>query len=277
MNQKLFSIITIVNNFEIFDNWLYPSLIKQTMWPLCELIVIDNTKNKWSSAASAFNYYGRKAKGKYLLLAHQDVELVDNNYLERAFYFLNKLSQNLGVAGVAGVKEGCEKNFIDLLRGKVEHPNGNWPGKIGCSPEEVATVDELLFIVPKEVFERVSFDEITCFHWHLYAVDFCLACRKAGLSVIVLPLHTRHRSAGDFARDLKTFLIRKGRLPSEYYISMRNLIEKYNKDYKYISTTCGQWRTDIPFGFQRLIKLINDDIFKAGIRLLWHKTAMKKK
>jgi len=92
------------------------------------LILIDNTQKKYKSAAEALNFGGKKAKGKYIMFIHQDIELEDNSWLENVEALLNKLN-HLGIAGVAGMSEEG-RNFEERKRGCLSdcgHLSGN-PG-----------------------------------------------------------------------------------------------------------------------------------------------------
>ena len=83
----MISVICAYNNKEILDNYLLKSLKDQTKD--YELILIDNTKNKFKSAAEALNYGGNNAKEKYLMFIHQDINLCSNKFLEELQVMLN--------------------------------------------------------------------------------------------------------------------------------------------------------------------------------------------
>ncbi len=72
--------------------------------PPYELIALDNSDRLFRSASIALNYGGSKAKGRYLLFAHQDIVLSDERFLEKAERLLDSLPE-VGIAGVAGVNE----------------------------------------------------------------------------------------------------------------------------------------------------------------------------
>ena len=98
----MISIVCVYNNEEIFNNYLLKSLKSQTAKH--EEILIDNTQGRFKSAAEALNWGGRKAKGKYIMFVHQDVDLSSNTWLENAENILDPII-NLGIAGVAGMSE----------------------------------------------------------------------------------------------------------------------------------------------------------------------------
>lgn len=104
-------------------------------------------------------------------------------------------------------------------------------------PTEVQTLDECLIIIPKEVFNRIKFDENTCNDWHLYAVDYCLEVQEKGYQTVVLPLPCYHRSSGS--------------LSAGYYSTLEKLQKKRCQDHRIIYTTVGNWHTTIPVSIQK--------------------------
>ncbi|ADP77868.1 glycosyl transferase family 2 [Methanothermus fervidus DSM 2088] len=238
----MISVICVYNNEKILNDYLLRSLEKQVDH---ERILVDNRFNKFKSAAEALNYAGKKAKGDYLLFCHQDVELLTKDWLKKAEEILEDLD-NLGVAGVAGVtKEGVKKNVIIH-----EFPPKRWGTPIN-KPVEVETVDECLFIVPREVFKKYKFDEKTCQGWHLYCVDYCLDLKKRGFKIYTLPLKIYHLSKHSEEMNALKTILNLGYHPSDYYEELKKILEKH-KDLKEIHTTCGTWRTDEPLLLQRL-------------------------
>lgn len=62
---------------------------------------------------------------------------------------------------------------------------------------EVESLDECCFAMTKKIYNKVRFDEETCSHWHLYAVDFCYeARRKIELKSYVIPELIYHKYDG---------------------------------------------------------------------------------
>lgn len=122
----MISIVVVYNNEKTLNRILLESLKDQKAEH--ELILIDNTQKKYKSAAEALNFGGKKAKGKYIMFTHQDIELEDNSWLENVEALLNKLN-HLGIAGVAGMSEEG-RNFEERKRGYLSdcgHLSGN-PG-----------------------------------------------------------------------------------------------------------------------------------------------------
>ncbi len=219
----MISIVCVYNNKDILERYLLKSLRTQTVQ--YEFIGLNNEKGVYRSAAEALNEGGSRAKGKYIMFVHQDVELSSENWLAEAENILDKL-ENLGIAGVAG-KADSRGVVTNITHGIPPRPAGTI---MINSPYEVQTVDECLAIIPKAVFSTLKFDENTCDGWHLYTVDYSLSVRKLGLKAYCLPLPCYHVGG-------QTTI---GKIPQDYYLTLKKICEKH-KDYPVIHTTNGDW------------------------------------
>ena len=144
---------------------------------------------------------------------------------------------NLGIAGVAGKSKN--KFIVSNIKEGVPP---KFPGKIKIvEPVKVQTLDECLFVVPKNVFNTLKFDEEVCNGWHLYAVDYSLSVKELKFDVYVVPAYVYHRSTGES-------------FSPEYYITLKKLMDKHKKSYKYIYTTMGNWNPVYPLSIQKIIQ-----------------------
>lgn len=255
----MFSIICIYNNPDILKSWLAPELCSQKANH--EKFFIDNTNNRFTSAAETFNKAIALTHGEYIMFIHQDVRFEDENWLERAESYIKKLP-DAGVVGVAGLSE-TGKNPSERGRNFIKW--GNPPEEWGWSnaiqsPAEVQTLDECLFIVPKQVFSLLDFDNYTCDNWHLYAVDLCLAAKRLGFKNYVLPLSIWHKGTFNRIVGLIPTLLNGGHLPKSYYRTLKKLLTKYRKDFDWIYTTCGDWNTQHFLFPQRVFSLYQEFI-----------------
>ena len=234
------------NNEEILNNYLLKSLKNQIT--NYELILIDNTQKKFKSAAEAFNQEGKKAKGKYIIFTHQDVDLSSNMFLNDLEIILDSIS-NLGIAGVAGKSK--DKVIVSNIKEGIPP---KLSGKIQINePAKVQTLDECLFIIPKNIFDVVQFDEKVCGGWHLYAVDYSLSVKERGLDVYVVPASIYHKSTGES-------------FSKEYYGILKKLLDKHRKNYKMVYTTMGNWNSEYPLSIQKIFQ-----------RSIFYWTKLKKK
>lgn len=241
----MISLICVYNNENILEKQLLNSLENQSLE--YQLILLNNTKHIFESAAKALNYGGEMASGDYLIFIHQDFIFSSEFWLEKSLKILQNLD-NLGVAGLAGKKKIKSRSklyslFLNKNRIISNLKTGNPSHNIGVpikEPQKVQTLDECILIVPNTIFDEFKFDEDVCDNWHLYAADYCLTAKKAGYDVYVIPLEGYHESPGySFSED-------------QYYSTLKKLIKKHKKDYKWIFTSTGSWSTVYPLFFQIL-------------------------
>ena len=260
----MFSIVCIFNNKEVLDNLLLASLKEQTS-PY-ELILVDNTAQKYESASNALNKGAQDAKGDYLMFVHQDVSLGSRYNLKYAEEVLAGLP-DLGAAGVAGrAKNG---GYSIMHHGIPPSPVPNCFGM--TKPVRTQTLDECLIMVPKSVFKVIQFDEKTCDDWHLYTVDYCLSLANLGFKVYVLPMYVYHQSLGTHDANILQDIMHLGPYPEGYYQTLAKLISKHKSRCKNIYTTTGNWNTYLPLLLQRithLAKRLVRLILRTPVRLL---------
>lgn len=229
----MMSIICVYNNKEILDKYLLESLKKQEAD--YELILIDNRKNQYNSAASALNYGAKKATGEYFVFTHQDINFTDSNWIKNTINQIKKLD-NIGIIGVAG------KTVDSAVRSNIKQgiePKDVTPFKLDKT-EQASTLDECLFIIPKKVFLKHPLSESRCPNWHLYCVDYVYNIKNQGYEAYLIPTQLEHRSRG-------------ASMSEEYYETLPHLQKKYIEK-KIIRTCMGDWFTFIPVSLQRKIK-----------------------
>lgn len=251
----MISVVCVYNNERLLADYLLDGLKCQA--DPYELIIIDNTKNKFKSAAEALNYGARTARGEYIIFAHQDVRLGGNMWLHDAKKMLDSLP-SLGAAGIAGKRGGA---------GTLTNATHGTPAKAaGAAVKEavvVQTVDESLIIVPGRVFDVLKFDEITCDGWHLYAVEYCLSSRLRGLNTYVLPLPAHHASTGSTSTPTQQFdrlvshlpMIVPAFVPKGYYETLNKVMKKHKKSTPKIHTVIRDWSTRYPIILQQMVNL----------------------
>lgn len=264
----MFSIISVYHNKEILKKYLLKSLQNQSTD--YELILVDNTKGQFKSVTEALNYGAKQIKGqsKYIMFVHPDVDLCSNTWLKDAEKILDSIP-NLGIAGVAGMSEKGDSNKKrgrNIIKHKEPAVIWSWGNPIK-KPEEVQTLDECLLIIPKSIFDILRFDEKTCDnYWHLYAVDYCLSCKKLGFNVYVIPMFIYHRSTSTFTKSYFQRILLLGWSSKEYYQTLKKVLRKH-KNYKKIYTTCGDYSTSYPLILQR----ISAALIERGVRPLLRK------
>jgi hypothetical protein len=240
----MISIVCTCNNKTVLNNYLIKGLKNQT--ENYELIVVEDSKTDFKSAAQALNYGGKKAIGDYIIFAHQDVLMESITWLSDMLCLLGGIS-NLGAAGIAGKSSEISDVVTNVKHGEDPH----LAGKEINEPIKVQTLDECLIIVPKDVFARRKFDETTCDGWHLYGVDYCLMMDEMSLDVYVLPISIIHKSSGDPFAD-------------EYYRILGKLFKKYKNNYKTIHTTVSDWNTRYPVTLEKWRFWLTNKIYSGA-------------
>ena len=219
------SVICVFNDKSALDKQLKASLTNQNIE--YELIALDNTSNRFKSAAEALNYGSSQAHGDILVYSHQDIYLKRPNELRGFVEAINNCPVGT-VIGTQGVKEPRKVYYSNITAGNeyidkiIEDYKEDY--------YEVSCVDEGFFGIKKQTWERLRFNEILCDNWHLYCVELCLHTRKNGNSVYVWPSQLHHFSMG---------VISLG-----YMKNLKKLCKVYRGDFKYIWTTCYKVRTN---------------------------------
>ncbi len=235
----MISVICCSNNQKVYKTMLLASLQNQNA--SYEVVLIDNTNNKYSSAASALNDGARKANGEYLIFAHQDITFQDSDFLSN---IVNYIDESGGIIGVAGIKDGSGV-ITNLTQGELNKPGG----EINIDkPVNVQTLDEVLIAIHRDVFEKLWFDEELCDDWHLYGVDLCLCASKMGVGSYVIPDQIYHKSSG--------------KLSYGYVKTFARLIRKHRRHFSMIYTTCAMSSTKKLRSTQYVFGLLWDHVVR---------------
>ncbi len=155
-----------------------------------ELIKILNAP----SAADGLNAALRRAKEPWVVVVHQDVCLPPG-WDRRVMRQLGEAERRFGPIGIAGVygvgavdepADGpprVERIGWVVDRGRLLREGPDLPAR-------VATLDELLLILPRGTPLRAD----PALGFHLYGADLCLQARERGLAVVALGAPCRHNS-----------------------------------------------------------------------------------
>ena len=223
----MFTILCCYNNREELEQMLLPSLKRQTA-PY-RLRLIDSRKEGYRSAAEAYNRTLEAEMGKndtkndFLLFIHQDVAFDESDFLQQLELAL--LEHPGCIAGLAGVTPAG----IILSNLRYRETGSYITRRQLDRPTEAASLDECLFAMPWDVWHKVRFDEHTCDHWHLYAVDLCYAARLVlHAKSYILPLTAYHKQ--NPGKGLYT--------DGHFMRGMRRMIKKYRHSYPQLYTTC---------------------------------------
>lgn len=218
------SIICVYNDVFKLNSQLLASI--DTVNHKYEMILIDNNKMHFTSAASALNYGASKASGEILIFVHQDIYFKSCYELEK---LVDVICENeIGtIVGTQGVRDKSKIYYSNITAGECLVTS--YVTEFSEKQIEVSCVDEGCFGMKQSTWKMYKFDEKLCDNWHLYAVEMCLRARSEGHKVLVAPIQLHHFSYGHIS--------------DSYMNNMKLICRRYHKDFKYVWTTCYKVRT----------------------------------
>jgi GT2 family glycosyltransferase len=183
-------------NSELLDN------IRQTIGVDYELILIDNSENKYS-IFEAYNIGVAKASFPFLCFMHDDIIYHTNNWGVRVVKYFD--IEQIGAIGIAGSPyapflpgswwgSGLVNQY--LLPVDSTEASVTTTDKASLS-NEVVTLDGVWMCIRKSLFGQIRFDEECYKGFHFYDVDICLQINRAGYKLFsVFDILIRHYSNG---------------------------------------------------------------------------------
>ena len=190
------SVVCVYNDPAVRQDCLDRSLEKyidtgNTDLPI-EYISVDNTNGEHKSAGAALNYGASEAKNDILVFVHQDVFF---HSIEAVLQAAQEMERgHFGVLGAIGVRS--DGRVVGSVRDRTV-----LGGDPVAEPIDVDSVDELLFMVPRQLVMSEPLTESPDMAWHAYAVEYGLRVRKLGLRVGVAHIPVTHNSlTKNFAR-----------------------------------------------------------------------------
>ena len=217
------TIVCCYNDINQLQNDLLKTLNEQTV--ACETILIDNRDKKFKSASAALNYGASLVETKYVLFSHQDIYFTDNNALKEIYEYFVELDGS--VIGVAGVKLDTVGTYTTVVHGVNKIPAGRHKIK---KPVKVASIDECIFGMNIDVYNKLLFDEKNFDNWHLYAIDMCYNAYSNGIEVYSIPSKIWHKSEGN--------------LNHSFFVGFKRLRDKYGDDFDLIKSPITSLKKD---------------------------------
>ncbi|HWZ17010.1 MAG TPA: hypothetical protein VNW95_17360 [Mucilaginibacter sp.] len=207
-NNYKFTIATLVTDMteyrEMVESFNKAGFTKD----ICEYIYIDNIGNNSFDAYEGLNLFLQTARGKYIIICHQDILLNFDNIdiLKQRIEHISTTDPNWAILSNAG---GIENNLYRRIAIDVVYEDG-FEQVYGKKPQRVCTVDENFILVKRSANLSLSHD-LTGFH--LYGTDLCLVAELLGYSSYVIEFKLLHKSYGNPGKT--------------YYNILNKLIEKY--------------------------------------------------
>jgi len=212
-----YSICTLVTNLQEYQLMLNSYKIAGFSEEFCEYIYVDNSRENKYDAYEGLNKMISSARGQYIILCHQDIELKFDgiDILEKRILEIERLDKNWGIISNAG-----GLNLKKVIE-RISHPTHEL--NLGPFPMQVKSVDENFILLKKSA--NLGFSN-NIKGYHMYGTDICILANAIGYSAWVVDFHLLHKSNGVVS---DSFLQNK-----------KELITKYNKAFqsRYIRSTC---------------------------------------
>jgi hypothetical protein len=212
-----FSVCTLVTRdeeyVEMLNSFLHKGFDKET----CEYLYIDNTAGCTFDAYRGLNRFLQQAKGKYIIICHQDIIVHDHDrhHLANRIAEIDQADKNWAILANAG---GINFKWIatNLTQG-----TGNRITEKRL-PLLTKTVDEN-FIVVKNSANLALSNDLSGFH--MYGTDICLMADILGFNSYIIDFNIIHKSDGNADKG--------------FYNSRKAFIKKYNHAFRgrFMSTT----------------------------------------
>ena len=155
--------------------------------------------------APAFNVGASRARHDHLVFVHQDVVLHSLSGARARGGVSCSADPGIGLAGAIGVERAGR--LVGRVRDRVVLDRRAHQR----SPVDVDAIDEVLFIVPRRVFDHERLSEAPTFAWHAYAVEYGLRLRRDGLRVCAVDVPLTHNSLSHERRRISTPRMRSSR------------------------------------------------------------------
>ena len=206
------------------DDHYYSQLeenILKTIGCAYELVKIDNKQNDYN-IFEAYNEGVKKSKGEILCFCHEDILYHTHDWgLKVKEHFKNEEVGLIGIIGGTALpkvpspwwnnellnthlvnaiqhwRKGVvpEKHYRKLLENR-ENVSRDFHSPNGRNLEPAVAVDGLWFCIRKELFDHISFDELTYPGFHCYDLDISLQSLQHKKNAVVFDILIEHFSEG---------------------------------------------------------------------------------
>ena len=178
---------------------------------LCEYLWVDNTAGNVIDGYQAINIFLRKARGRHIIICHQDVLLLSAGAddLRLRLLELEAADPDWAICGNAGMTSEGRPAI------RITDPHAPNQSSGGPFPRRVVSLDEN-FLVIKGAANLSASRDLRGFHH--YAVDLCIIADVLGWTTYVIDFHLLHKSGGRFSGD---FFRSKEALRAKYRRALR--------------------------------------------------------
>ncbi|MEI8340023.1 MAG: acyl esterase [Verrucomicrobiota bacterium] len=212
----------------------------------CEFLYCDNSQSNQLDAYSAYNLFLSAARGKYIILCHQDILLKFDGIdkLDQCIRELDSRDPSWALLGNGG-GIGFGRCAV-----RITHPGNRQ--NTGRFPVRVESLDENFILVKRSANLCLSHDMKG---FHFYGTDLCQNAISLGLTAWVVDFHLFHKSPG--------------KLDGSFIEAFFAISRKYRgmRRNGYIQSTCAlipvgksrwRWKCAVMILLQKLKKQEND-------------------
>lgn len=242
MKPPKYSIACVISRPDIFDKCLLQSINSNRTNHDIEIIPIYNNNNLYS-ASVALNIGLQAAKSDIVVIAHQDVILL-NNWFSKLDEIIATLPENWGLISSAGIAKKYSTSDIGEWGGaasvhtvavgavwdslETTHKPPYWDGIKDTTTIHCA--DECMMVINKKIGLR--FDSLFT-GFHFYGVDICLQARAAGYQIYsgYLPIIHYGKYSASFTGNHK------------YWVYLRLLYNKWRVLFPEVLGTHFHWNS----------------------------------
>jgi hypothetical protein len=202
-----FSVCTLVTNSDEYREMVESFFNAGFAENICEYIYIDNSVQNTFEAYAGLNRFLQEAKGKYIILCHQDILLHGHNLndLRQRIEEIESLDPKWAIlANAGGINLKYTAMHLIQGTGNVLHEK--------LLPLKTETVDENFILVKNEANLAFSAD---LQGFHLYGTDLCFIADILGYNSYIIDFKLVHKSDGNADK--------------RFYELKKKFIKKYNR------------------------------------------------
>lgn len=194
-HQLLFTICTLVNDLSLYQNMCTSLRGGGFAGDDVEYLFIDNVAGNVIDAYAGLNCLISHARGRYVILCHQDIVLLDDGREELVARLgeLDRLDPAWALAGNAGGRPDGR------LAVRITDPSGSNRHSQDL-PCRVASLDENFLVMRNS--SRLAFSR-NLEGFHLYGADICLQAECRGWNAYVIDFHLCHDSSGKIDEEFR--------------------------------------------------------------------------
>jgi hypothetical protein len=183
-----YSICTFVTKPAQYQSVLQSFVESGFSYEDCEYLYIDNSQSNVFDAYRGINKFLDIAKGRYVILCHQDVVLLSDgrSKLDELLGQLDRTDPNWALCGNAG---GISPGNVAI---RISDPHAE-NQRTHTFPVRVHSLDENFIVARKDANLAVSGD---LKGFHFYGAELCIIADILGYNSYVIDFHLRHLSRG---------------------------------------------------------------------------------